>query len=229
MEKILIVEDNLALSAGLCFELESEEYITVAAYTLKKAREMLKAELFQMVLLDVNLPDGTGFDLCREIKEINPSLPVLFLTANDLEKDILAGFDLGAEDYITKPFSTNILRKKIEVVLRNGLKQETDYKNIFDDGYLRIDFDGLMAMRNGETLAITKNEYKLLTLLFSNAGSIVTRQRMLERLWDCDSNFVDDHTLTVNMTRLRGKLEDDTHSYIKTIRGMGYVWIGGKN
>ncbi len=229
VEKILIVEDDISLSAGLCFELESEKYITVAAYSIQKAKQLLESETFNLAILDVNLPDGNGFELCKHIKKIIPTLPVLFLTANDLEKDILIGFDLGAEDYIIKPFNINILRKKIGVALRNGTKQENQDKNIFNDGYLQIDFDGLSAVRNGEKLAITPNEYKILKLLFVHSGNIVTRQLLLERLWDCDGNFIDDHTLTVNMTRLRGKLEDETHSYIKTIRGMGYVWIGGKN
>ena len=120
MNSILIVEDDLALSSGLCFELDTDGYLTSAAYTLKKARQLLKEGRFQLVLLDVNLPDGSGFDFCREIKAGYPALPVIFLTANDMEQDVINGFDLGADDYITKPFHTQILKRRIEVALRRG-------------------------------------------------------------------------------------------------------------
>lgn len=197
--KILVVEDDLALSAGLCFELEAGGYLTVAAYTVRKAVQILENEEFALVLLDVNLPDGNGFELCREIKNKKPQLPVIFLTANDLEEDVLNGFDLGAEDYVTKPFNMNIL----------------------------LDFKTLTAVRGKERLPVTPNEYKLLKVLTENAGNILPRKNLLEQLWDAGGNFIDDHTLTVTMNRLRGKIEDEAHTYIKTVRGMGYIWTGG--
>ena len=113
MEKILVLEDDLALSAGLCFELDSAGYLTVAAYNCQKARQLLSGERFDLALLDVNLPDGNGFDLCREFKARQPELPVIFLTANDLEADVLRGFDMGAEDYVTKPFNMQILLRRV--------------------------------------------------------------------------------------------------------------------
>ena len=123
-QKILVLEDDLTLSAGLCFELDSAGYLTVAAYNCQKARQLLKGDHFDLALLDVNLPDGNGFDLCREIKAQKPELPVIFLTANDLERDVLSGFDMGAEDYVTKPFNMQILLRRVEVVLRRaGVKQ----------------------------------------------------------------------------------------------------------
>lgn len=227
MKKILIVEDDLALSSGLCFELDTSGYLTSAAYTLEKADWLLKEESFHLVLLDVNLPDGNGFDLCKKIKADFPEIPVIFLTANDMDKDVINGFDLGADDYITKPFHTQILKRRIEVALRRGCKRRAsgDY---YDDGWLRLDFAALTAIRGNEALSITPNEYKLLCFLIANAGRLVTRRLLLEKLWDSGGNFIDDHSLTVAMNRLRGKIEDDGHSYIQTIRGMGYIWTGEK-
>lgn len=226
MKKILVTEDDLALCAGLCFELDSCGYLTVAAYTCQKARQLLKTDSFDLVLLDVNLPDGNGFDLCREIKAARPGLAVIFLTANDLEKDVLNGFDLGAQDYITKPFSLKILQRRVEAAMRAGIVPAAAPCR-YEDGFLLLDFEGLTAVRGGEKLSITPNEYKLLKILTANAGNIVTRQLLLEKLWDFEGNFIDDHTLTVTMNRLRAKIEDESHTYIKTVRGMGYIWTGG--
>ena len=229
MEKILVLEDDLALSAGLCFELDSAGYLTVAAYNCQKARQLLSGERFDLALLDVNLPDGNGFDLCREFKARQPELPVIFLTANDLEADVLRGFDMGAEDYVTKPFNMQILLRRVEVALRRTNAQPAaPQADRWSDGWLTLDFSALTAQRGEEKLAITPNEYKLLKYLTEHTGQILTRQQLLDRLWDNDGNFIDDHTLTVTMNRLRAKIEDDAHPYIKTVRGMGYIWTGGK-
>ena len=224
MAKILVVEDDLALSAGLCFALDEAGHLTAAAYTCQKARQLLKTGQFDLVILDVNLPDGNGFDICRECKSSAPERPVIFLTANDLERDELNGFDLGADDYITKPFRIQVLKRRVEAVLRRG----TAGSDCFDDGFLRLDFQALTAARNGERLSITPNEYKLLRLLTANAGAVMTRRLLLEKLWDIGGNFIDDHTLTVTMNRLRAKIEDAGHTYIQTVRGMGYVWTGAQ-
>lgn len=228
MTKILVVEDDLALSTGLCFELDISGYLTVASYNCQKARQLLTSDSFDLILLDVNLPDGNGFEFCREVKRNLPDLPVIFLTANDMEQDILNGFDLGAEDYITKPFNIRILKRRIEVALRRQTSTAKSSSDNYNDDFLSIDFDTLTVVREGEKLAITPNEYKLLRLLTANAGNIVTRQILLERLWDCDGSFIDDHTLTVTMNRLRTKIEDAQHSYIRTVRGMGYIWTGAR-
>ena len=229
MEKILVLEDDLALSAGLCFELDSAGYLTVAAYNCQKARQLLSGERFDLALLDVNLPDGNGFDLCREFKARQPELPVIFLTANDLEADVLRGFDMGAEDYVTKPFNMQILLRRVEVALRRSSTQPAaPQADRWSDGWLTLDFSALTAQRGEEKLAITPNEYKLLKTLTAHTGQILTRQQLLDRLWDSGGNFIDDHTLTVTMNRLRAKIEDDAHTYIKTVRGMGYIWTGGK-
>ena len=224
MAKILVVEDDLALSAGLCFALDDSGHLTAAAYTCQKARQLLKTDRFDLVILDVNLPDGNGFDLCRECKSSAPERPVIFLTANDLEQDELNGFDLGADDYITKPFSIQVLKRRVEAVLRRG----TAGSDCFDDGFLRLDFQALTAARNGERLSITPNEYKLLRLMTANAGAVMTRRLLLEKLWDSGGNYIDDHTLTVTINRLRAKIEDAGHTYIQTVRGMGYVWTGAQ-
>ena len=226
MSKILVVEDDLTLSAGLCFALDNSGLLTVPAYTCQKARQLLKINQFQLAILDVNLPDGSGFGLCREVKAAAPELPVIFLTANDLEQDQLNGFDLGADDYITKPFSIQIIKRRVAAVLRRGASKSI--ADGFDDGFLRLDFQALTAVRGGERLAITPNEYKLLRLLTANAGAVVTRRLLLEKLWDSGGNFIDDHTLTVTMNRLRAKIEDAGHTYIQTVRGMGYVWMGAR-
>lgn len=232
MSKILVIEDDLALSAGLCFELDASGYITVAAYNCRKALRLLEEDHFDLALMDVNLPDGNGFDLCARSKEMHPDLPVIFLTANDLEEDVLNGFDLGADDYITKPFNMQILKRRIEVALRRNHDSTApapvpDHDpDCYDDGSLRLDFRALTAVRNGEKITITPNEYRLLRVLTSNAGNVVTRQILLEKLWDCDGNFIDDHTLTVTMNRLRAKIEDKAHPRIRTVHGMGYIWTG---
>ncbi|GFI15485.1 transcriptional regulatory protein WalR [Lachnospiraceae bacterium] len=224
--KVLVVEDDLTLSAGICFEMDCNGYLTVAAYNCKKAEQLMQNDHFDLAILDVNLPDGNGFDLCRTIKAAHPKLPVIFLTANDLEQDILTGFDLGAEDYVTKPFNIKILLRRVEVVVRRNHSSTQQTAASWSDGFLTLDFSTLTAVRGNEKIIVTSNEYKLLKILTENAGSILTRQTLLERLWDVDGNFVDDHALTVLVNRLRAKIEDDTHIYIKTVRGMGYVWMG---
>lgn len=224
--KILVVEDDLTLSAGICFELDCSGYLTVAAYNCKKAIQLIQGDHFDLVILDVNLPDGNGFDLCRSIKDTHPELPFMFLTANDLEKDILNGFDLGAEDYVTKPFNMKILLRRVDVAIRRKSSLEQQMADCWSDGFLTLDFSKLTAVRGEEKIIVTSNEYKLLKALIENAGNILTRQTLLERLWDIDGNFVDDHALTATINRLRTKIEDDTHTYIKTIRGMGYAWMG---
>lgn len=228
MAKILVVEDDLPLSTGLCFELDTSGYLTVAAYNCQKALKLIKIDHFDLAILDINLPDGDGFELCREIKKEQPQLPVLFLTAKDLEQDVLKGFDLGADDYVTKPFHMQILKRRVEVALRRGAGNTKALEEGYDDGFLRLDFRTLTAVRNGEQQPMTPNEYKLLKILTAHAGNLVTRQILLEKLWDCDGNYVDDHTLTVTMNRLRAKIEDAGHSYIRTVRGMGYIWTGEK-
>ncbi|WP_425514373.1 response regulator transcription factor [Clostridium mobile] len=219
------MEDDQMLSSGLRFDLEADGYVVNTAYTIKQALESIEHKEYDLIVIDVNLPDGNGFFLCSKIKE-RKDIPIIFLTACDMESDQIKGFDLGADDYITKPFSMPLFRKRVSVVLKRN--ENANIKNLYSDGYLIINFDTLEAIKDSETISLTATEYKLLKLFISNAGIVLTRQIFLERLWDNDGNFVDEHTLTVNINRLRSKIESPNHKYIKTIYGMGYQWAGEK-
>lgn len=223
MKKILIVEDNTALSTGLKFDLERGGYETYAVYNARQAKEIVKAIDFDLIVLDINLPDGSGFELCKWIKRLK-DIPLIFLTACDMEEDTIKGFELGADDYITKPFNMEIFRRRIAAVLKRCERGGTE--NIYNDGYLMVDFDKLMVIRENKTFTLTSSEYKLLKIFAANGGKVLTRQVLLQKLWDNDGNFVDEHALTVNVNRIRNKIESKAHKYIKTVYGMGYMWVG---
>jgi len=225
MKRILVVEDDMMLNSGLCYNLELDEYQAVSAHDTAAALEKIKTETFDLIVMDVNLPDGSGFDLCKEIKMIK-DVPVVFLTARDLEADVMAGFELGADDYITKPFNINIFRKKVAAILKRSGKSVD--KNIYVCGELAIDFDKLTAAVKDKPVILTATEYKMLKVFTSNPNIMLTRQVLLEKLWDFEGNFVDEHALTVNINRLRSKIETEDKKYIKTVYGMGYLWAGDK-
>lgn len=217
---ILIVEDDSALRAGLAFELGAEGYRILTAARGGEALTLLE-EGPDLALLDVNLPDTDGFTLCSGIKAA-ADIPVVFLTARDLERDQLTGFERGADDYIVKPFSVLVLRRRIAAVLRRYSEERTGYS----DGYLSIDFERFSASVGDKRVSFTPTEYKLLSVFIANAGKVLTRRLLLEKLWDNEGNFVDEHALTVNVNRLRSKLEDENHKYIRTVYGIGYLWAG---
>lgn len=223
MKRILIVEDDETLGVGLRFDLEAEHYLVTLAVTAVHALAELARETYHLIILDVNLPDGNGFSLCGKLKKVQ-DIPVMFLTACDLETDQIKGFDVGADDYVTKPFSMPLLRKRVAAVLKRSEKQEQ--KQYYNNGHLLLGFDSLEAVCGGENIVFTPTEYKLLKLFIANAGCVLTRQVLLEKLWDNSGNFVDEHALTVNINRLRTKIESDEHKYIKTVYGMGYQWDG---
>lgn len=225
MKRILVVEDDMMLNSGLCYNLELDHYQAVFAYDTAMALEKIKDEPFDLIVLDVNLPDGSGFDLCKKIKAMQ-EVPIVFLTARDLESDVMVGFELGADDYITKPFNINIFRKKVAVILKRSGKSVD--KDIYVCGELTIDFDKMVAIVKGESVIFTPTEYKMLKIFTNNPNILLTRQILLEKLWDYESNFVDEHTLTVNINRLRSKIETEDKKYIKTVYGMGYLWAGDK-
>lgn len=225
MKKILLIEDDRDLNAGLSYDLEMEHYKVRAAFTLGEGIRLLAEEPADLILLDGNLPDGDGFDFCRAVKA-EQDIPVIFLTARDLDQDEMRGFDCGADDYITKPFKMPILHRRIQAALRKSGTKETDGR--YDDGFLKIDFDSLTAERDGEPLALTQTEYRILRLLTANADKVMTKRLLLEKIWDNSGNFVDEHAVAVNINRLRKKLESGGHTYIKTLYGMGYQWNGGK-
>ena len=223
--RILVIEDDLALSAGLCFELDSNGYLTVAAYNCRKARQLLQEDQFDLAIMDVNLPDGNGFDFCKEVKERCPETAVIFLTANDMESDMLKGYELGADDYVTKPFPMSVFQKKLAALLSRIAKQSEEDK--YNDGTFAIDFKEMTASLEGKALVFTPLEYRLLKIFTKNPQNVLTRQMLLERLWDIDENFVDEHALTVAVSRVRNKIETNGQQYIKTVYGMGYMWVGG--
>ena len=225
MKKILLIEDDRDLNAGLTCDLELEGYGVRSAFTLREGMVFFEEGEVDLILLDGNLPDGDGFDFCRAVKA-EQDIPVIFLTARDMERDEMMGFDCGADDYITKPFKMPILHRRIEAALRKG--RRTKERGLYNDGYLNIDFDKMTAQKAGEPLSMTPTEYRILRLLIANAGRVLTKGVLLEKIWDQGGNFVDEHAVAVNINRLRKKLEDSEHSYIKTLYGMGYQWKGGK-
>lgn len=225
MKKIIVVEDDLILNKTLCYNLANSGYRIYSAVSLSQASDMLTAGKFDLAVLDVNLPDGSGFDLCRQIKACNPAPAVIFLTARDMEDDMLQGFAQGADDYVAKPFPISVLQKKIEILLYRSLGQSSD--EIYDDGVLRINFSEMSTSLKDKSIAFTATEYRILKLMTVNAGIVLTRQVFLEKLWDVNENFVDEHALTSAISRIRSKIERDGDQYIKTVYGMGYMWIGG--
>lgn len=224
MARILVLEDDLLLGKTLCYNLESDGYATALATDQQQAMELLEGEPFDLAVLDVNLPDGSGYDVCKRLRE-QGNTPVIFLTANDMESDMLKGYELGADDYVTKPFSIGVFGRKVAALLRRAQRPASD---CYADGRLTVDFDAATACIDGRELALTPLELRMLKIFAANPGRVLTRQVLLERLWDAGGNFVDEHALTSSVSRLRGKIESGHHRYIKTVYGMGYLWAGEK-
>ena len=226
MKKILLVEDDALLNKTLTYNLISEGYDTVSALNAGTAAELLAQAEYDLMLLDINLPDGSGYDLCRLIKQEHADALVIFLTANDEESDQIRGYEVGAVDYITKPFSVGALLWKIRAMFAM-LEHRGLTKEFYDDGRLTLDFSEQSALLNGKPVALSAMEFKMLYLFCKNSKQVLTRQRLLERLWDAEENYVDEHTLTTAISRIRSKIEADGDTYIKTIYGIGYQWMGG--
>lgn len=225
--KILVVEDDSLLNNTLCYNLSAAGYTVDAAMTKSAAAQFSKKQDYDLIVLDVNLPDGDGFEFCHEIKERRPDTAVIFLTARDIESDQLRGFELGADDYVTKPFPMSVFQKKVAALLTRISKQNGG--DCYDDGNLFINFSEMTAVLAGQNVLFTPMEYRLLKVLTKNPQIVLTRQVLLEKLWDIDGNFVDEHALTSAMSRVRNKIETGAVQYIKTVYGMGYMWIGGIN
>lgn len=224
MKTILLIEDDRDLNAGLTYDLKMEQYNVFSAFTLAEGQSILDSGTPDLILLDGNLPDGDGFDFCRTVKSKH-DIPVIFLTARDMDQEEMQGFDCGADDYITKPFKMPILHRRIQAALRKtGAREE---RSLYDDGFLRIDFDRMIAVRGEETLTMTPTEFKILRLLIVNADKVLTKRLLLEKIWDNSGNFVDEHAVAVNINRLRKKIETQDHVYIKTLHGVGYQWKNG--
>lgn len=226
MKQILIVEDDALLNNTLSYNLKSDGFTVISAYNASEGQKQMESDSFDLIVLDINLPDGNGFDLCKQIKS-KSDIPVIFLTANDMESDMIKGFEFGADDYVTKPFPINVFQKKIAALLNRIEKQPQHF--LYNDEHLSINFSELSAKLDNKTIFFTPMEYRTLKILVSNPNCVLTRQTLLERLWDIDRNIVDEHTLTSMISRIRSKIEINRVQYIKTVYGMGYIWVGGKN
>lgn len=213
--KILLVEDDAFLRDGLCEMLEKEGYGVTAVSTIFDARGKITAG-FNLVILDVMLPDGNGFGFCAEIRESGNNIPILFLTACDDEIQIVRGLDAGADDYVTKPFKLLELMSRVRALLRRNVTN-----NIIQSSDLAIDTGNMTVKKNGENIFVTKTEFQILSTLIRNNGIIVTRAMLLQSIWDDAGDFIDDNTLSVHISRLREKIGAN---HIKTIRGVGYRW-----
>lgn len=214
--KILLCEDDEFLRSGLLEMLQKEGHEVCAVGGCDAARSTLSNRVFDLIILDVMLPDGNGFDLCREIRNSGNSTPVLFLTACDDEIQIVRGLDSGADDYVTKPFRLLELLSRVRALLRRNSKAAPPVY-----GNITINEDNMTVSKDGEKIYLTPTEYHILCILLRNRGIIVTRDSLLQGIWDCEGAYVDDNTLSVHISRLRDKIGSDS---IKTVRGVGYRW-----
>lgn len=223
--RILVVEDDRLLNNTICYNLSAAGYRVDAAMTKKMAEQLSEKIDYELIVLDINLPDGNGFDICKEIKDRRTDTAVIFLTACDMESDQLRGFELGADDYVTKPFLMSVFQKKVAALLARISRQNGG--DCYDEGSLYINFSEMTATLEGRLIYFTPMEYRLLKVMTKNTRIVLTRQVLLEKLWDIDGNFVDEHALTSTISRVRNKIELGDYQYIKTVYGMGYMWVGG--
>lgn len=227
MKRILIVEDDSLLNKTLAYNLKMDGYEVSGVMTAKAANDTLAKTAFDLVLLDSNLPDGNGCDVCKYLKTKWKDTIVIFLTANDEERDQIRGYEAGAADYVTKPFSIGVLQHKIRAMFAM-VEHHRPQKDSYDDGRLVLNFSEQTAKLNGAEISLSAMEFKMLHLFCKNPKQVLTRGQLLEKLWDIEENFVDEHTLTTTISRIRSKIEANGDNYIKTIYGMGYQWMGGK-
>ena len=220
--RIFVLEDDEAIGIGLSYTLESEKYKVTLVKTVAEAKKTVENEEFDLYILDLTLPDGNGYEVCSLIKS-KGDLPVIFLTAYDDEINVVTGFELGADDYISKPFRVRELLARVKSVLRRYSKDNAD--GIVKIGELSVNTAEARVLLRGEEVILTAMEYRLLLSFVNNRGTVLTRRKLLEEIWDVDGDFVNDNTLTVYIKRLRDKIENDPNDpqYIKTVRGMGYL------
>lgn len=220
MEQILIIEDDTGLNQGLCRALKSENRQVVSCLNLKTAREQLACGSVSLVLLDINLPDSSGLDFLQELKAAAPVRPVILLTANDTDMDIVVGLEQGADDYITKPFSLSVLRARVNTQLRKNAVS-VPAKTFQIDRFV-FDFDQMQFSADGANVELSKTEQKLLRLLVENQGNAMSRGDLIDRIWTDGAEYVDENALSVTVKRLRDKL--GAQNYIQTVYGIGYMW-----
>lgn len=224
MKNILLIEDDESLNMGISFKLRKEGMNVFSAKNLEDSKKIFYSEHIELIILDIGLPDGSGFDFCNEVRK-DSNVLIIFLTARDEEIDIVTGLDMGADDYITKPFSFMVLISKINALLRRNSNNKSPEKIVSKD----ITFypEEMKVLKKGEEVALSKTELKLLKYLMVNGGQIIKKEQLLNELWDLDGDFVDPNTVAVNIRRLREKIEaNPSHpKYIKSVRGMGYIWV----
>lgn len=224
MKGILLVEDDLSLIEGLKFSLSRQGFDVTVARTVREALDCFRQGGYQLVLLDLMLPDGSGFDICKNIRQTS-DVPIIFLTASDEEVNIVMGLDMGGDDYITKPFKLNELISRIHAILRRSDPGKEQPQKLCSNNITVKPLEGRVT-KNGAEVELTSAEYKLLCLFMQNPRVILTKEQIMQRLWDCRESFIDDNTLAVYISRLREKIEDNPRqpTFLTTIRGMGYRW-----
>ena len=222
MEQILIIEDDIALNKGLCKALTTDSRQLISCTDIRSARKQILCSLPSLILLDINLPDGSGLDFLKELKKGSDSIPVILLTANDTDLDIVNGLELGADDYITKPFSLAVLRARVNTQLRKIPSATVPNSVIIIDDY-SFDFSTMEFSVRDNKVELSKTEQKLLRLLIENRGTVMSRSALVDRIWTDGAEFVEEYALSVTVKRLRDKLE--AHQSIKTIYGIGYSWV----
>ena len=222
MEQILIIEDDIALNKGLCKALTTDSRQLISCTDIRSAREQILCSMPSLILLDINLPDGSGLDFLKELKKGIDSIPVILLTANDTDLDIVNGLELGADDYITKPFSLAVLRARVNTQLRKIPSATVPSSVIIIDDY-SFDFSTMEFSVRDNKVELSKTEQKLLRLLIENRGTVMSRSALVDRIWTDGAEYVEENALSVTVKRLRDKLE--AHQYIKTIYGIGYSWV----
>ncbi|MGL5415050.1 MAG: response regulator transcription factor [Clostridium sp.] len=214
MNKILIIEDDRRINEGVKFNLELDGFTVFTGFTLEEGKSIFFRESIDLIILDINLSDGNGFDFCLEIKE-KYSVPIIFLSANDMEMDQIRGFKMGCDDYVTKPFSIAILTQRVMAILRRNKKDK------LVSGEYVLDFDKRAFYKNKDEIVLSPTEFKIIKKLMENEDKVISRDEILSELWDENGEFVYEHTLTVNINRLRNKLNDNK---IKTVYKKGYMW-----
>ena len=228
MQKVLLLEDDASLIDGLEYSLKKKNFSVDTARSLAEARTLLSSVSYTLLLLDVTLPDGNGFDLCEEIRKNGNAVPIIFLTASDEEFHVIRGLDSGGDDYITKPFRLGELFSRIRALLRRSGSKNIpgEDSSVLTSGNISIDLLTSRVTLYGQPLELTSAEYRLLCLLVRNAGLVVTRSMILDELWDGAGHFVDDNTLSVYIRRLREKIEKNPSrpELLTTVRGFGYRW-----
>ncbi len=224
MKRLFLLEDDLSLINGLSFAFKKQGFSLDVARTIREAREIWADGKYDLLVLDVSLPDGSGFEFCESVRQVS-SVPIIFLTASDEETNIIMGLDMGADDYITKPFKLGVLISRINALLRRTRDFRSGDAELRSNGIEVFLLQG-QAFKNGLHIDLTAGEYKLLCLFMKNPNIVLPKDRILEELWDCEGNFIDGNTLTVYIRRLRIKVEDHPSDpqMIVTVRRMGYRW-----